>query len=161
MKIELCIFKGRIEQAAVRLHHRKNTCYENSSVEAAMNNERSAMLILDDRVPSQPQMYRVIPAIPRWRFTVVSLCATCVFLVGLAVRGQESRPVSGFLGDYSKLVPDAKNGDLLLYEKDRDAMKKYNKFIFDPITIYLLPEARDRGIVTETVSRPEGRSTSH
>jgi hypothetical protein len=76
-----------------------------------------------------------------------------VFLVGLAVRGQESRPVSGFLGDYSNLVPDAKNGDLLLYEKDRDAMKKYNKFIFDPITIYLLPEARDRGIDPDDLER--------
>jgi hypothetical protein len=118
-----------------------------------MNNERSAMLTHDDRVPPQPQMYRAIPAIPRWRFTLVSLCATGVFLVGLAVRGQESRPVSGFLGDYSNLVPDAKNGDLLLYEKDRDAMKKYNKFIFDPITIYLLPEARDRGIDPDDLER--------
>ena len=32
-------------------------------------------------------------------------------------------------------------------------MKKYNKFIFDPITIYLLPEARDRGIDADDLER--------
>ena len=64
-----------------------------------------------------------------------------------------SRPVSGFLGDYSSLAPDRKNGDLLLYEKDRSAMKKYNKFIVNPITIYLLPEARDRGIDADDLER--------
>ncbi len=32
-------------------------------------------------------------------------------------------------------------------------MRKYNKFIFEPITIYLLPEARDRGIDADDVDR--------
>jgi len=32
-------------------------------------------------------------------------------------------------------------------------MKKYNKFIFDPITIYLLAEARDRGIDPDDLER--------
>jgi len=65
----------------------------------------------------------------------------------------DSREVSGFLGDYSGLAPDPKNGDLLLYEKDRAAMKKYNKFIVDPVTIYLLPEAQDRGIDPDDLER--------
>jgi hypothetical protein len=64
-------------------------------------------------------------------------------LIGFTARAQDtakqqaaaSKEVSGFLGDYSGLAPDPKNGDLLLYEKDRDAMKKYNKFIFDPVTL--------------------------
>ena len=88
-----------------------------------------------------------------WRSILLSLFAVCAFIIGLTVRAQESRPVYGFLGDYSKLVPDAKNGDLLVYEKDPDVLKKYNKFIFDPITIYLLPEARDRGIDPDDLER--------
>jgi hypothetical protein len=118
-----------------------------------MRNELPATLILDNPVAPQTQNRFVIPATSNWRFALLSLFATCVFLVGLAVRGQESRPVSGFLGDYSKLVPDAKNGDLLVYEKDPNVLKKYNKFIFDPITIYLLPEARDRGIDPDDLER--------
>jgi hypothetical protein len=65
----------------------------------------------------------------------------------------DSREVSGFLGDYSGLAPDPRNGDLLLYEKDRAAMKKYNKFIVDPVTIYLLPEGQDRGIDPDDLER--------
>jgi hypothetical protein len=32
-------------------------------------------------------------------------------------------------------------------------MRKYDKFIFEPITIYLLPEARDRGIDADDLDR--------
>jgi hypothetical protein len=76
-----------------------------------------------------------------------------VLVISFTVRAQESRPVSGFLDDYSKLAPDPKNGDLLLYEKDRDALKKYNKFILNPVTIYLLPEAQNRGIDADDLER--------
>src|SRR5580700_5970701 len=65
----------------------------------------------------------------------------------------DSREVSGFLGDYSGLVPDAKNGDLLIYEKNASVLGKYNKFIFDPVTISLLPDARDRGIDPDDLER--------
>jgi hypothetical protein len=93
--------------------------------------------------------------------TLLSSLSIWVALIGFTARAQDSakqqtadsKKVSGFLGDYSGLAPDPKNGDLLLYEKDRDAMKKYNKFIFDPITIYLLPEARDRGIDPDDLER--------
>ena len=57
------------------------------------------------------------------------------------------------MGDYSSLVPDAKNGDLLLYEKDANVLKKYNKFMFDPVTIYLLPEAQARGFDPDDMER--------
>ncbi len=89
----------------------------------------------------------------------VVLWVGCV--VSFTVRAQDSakqqapdsREVSGFLGDYSALVPDAKNGDLLLYEKDMYVLRKYNKFIFDPVTIYLLPEAQARGIDPDDLER--------
>jgi hypothetical protein len=120
-------------------------------MEAAMSNERPATLNI--HVAPQPQNRRVIPATPHWQLGFVGLFAICVFIIAFTARAQESRPVSGFLGDYSKLVPDAKNGDLLVYEKDPNVLKKYNKFIFDPITIYLLPEARDRGIDPDDLER--------
>jgi len=65
----------------------------------------------------------------------------------------ESRQVSGFLGDYSGLYPDPKNGDLLIYQKSKDTLKNYRKFIIDPVTVYLLPEAQDRGIDPDDLDR--------
>jgi hypothetical protein len=126
-----------------------------------MQNESPAMLARNHHVAPQLQKRRMIRATPHFRFALLSLHAAGVLVAGFTVRAQEpakkeaadSRPVSGFLGDYSKLVPDAKNGDLLLYEKDANALKKYNKFIFDPITIYLLPQARDRGIDPDDLER--------
>jgi len=118
-----------------------------------MRSKRPAMLTLNDSVADQSQSHLLTPATGHWRFALLSLFATCLFLVALALRAQESRPVSGFLGDYSGLAPDPKNGDLLVYEKDPNVLKKYNKFIFDPVTIYLLPEARDRGIDPDDLER--------
>jgi Protein of unknown function (DUF3313) len=126
---------------------------ENSGEETAMQNKRPAMFTGNSGVAGQLWNRRGIRATPHWQFVLVSLLGTCVLVIGFTVRAQEAKPASGFLGDYSKLVPDAKNGDLLLYEKDRSALKKYNKFIFDPITIYLLPEARDRGIDPDDLDR--------
>jgi hypothetical protein len=126
---------------------------KNSSMETDMHNKRPAMFTGKSGVAGQLWNRRGICTTPHWQFVLVSLLATCILAVGFKVRAQEARPASGFLGDYSKLVPDAKNGDLLLYEKDASALKKYNKFIFDPITIYLLPEARDRGIDPDDLER--------
>ena len=84
----------------------------------------------------------------------LSLLTIAALIVGSVVRAQDSsntqQKSDPFLGDYSGLAPDAKNGDLLVYEKNPTVLKKYNKFIFDPITIYLLPEAQDRGM-TRTI----------
>ena len=104
---------------------------------------------------------RVAGATSLWKLTCLTVLTMCALLIGISVRAQDaakqqaadSREVSGFLGDYSGLVPDAKNGDLLLYEKDPNVLRKYNKFIFDPVTIYLLPEARDRGIDPDDLER--------
>jgi hypothetical protein len=118
-----------------------------------MPSKRPATLTLNDSVADQSQSRLLTPATGHWRFALLNLFAACLFLVAFTLRAQESRPVSGFLGDYSGLAPDPKNGDLLVYEKDPNVLKKYNKFIFDPITIYLLPEARDRGIDPDDLER--------
>ena len=119
-------------------------------------------------VVPEPQNCRVARATLLHRVGL-SLLTICALAVGLTVRAQDSSQqqtqdsaeqttpdsveASGFLGDYSQLTPDAKNGDLLLYEKDASAIKKYNKFIFDPVTIYLLPSAADRGLDPDDLER--------
>ena len=58
----------------------------------------------------------------------------------------QSHEVSGFLGDYAGLFPDQANGDLLLYVKERGILRNYDKFIVDPATVYLPPEAQGRAL---------------
>jgi hypothetical protein len=53
---------------------------------------------------------------------------------------------SGYLTDYTRLQPDSKNPDLLIYWKNKDILKTATKFIVDPVVIYLLPQADQRGI---------------
>jgi len=65
----------------------------------------------------------------------------------------EPKQFSGFLGDYSKLHPDPKNSELLVYTKNDDILKNYSKFMVDRVTIYLLPEAQNRGIDPEDLAR--------
>jgi hypothetical protein len=128
-----------------------------------MRNHQYTRIILQniERIAPQLQNCQVTRAISLSQWRGLSLLTICVLLIGLTVQAQDSakkqasdsREVSGFLGDYSALVPDPKNGDLLLYEKDVNVLRKYNKFIFDPVTIYLLPEARDRGIDADDLER--------
>src|SRR5580700_3063101 len=128
-----------------------------------MHNQQSKGIILQSNEPVAPQSQnsRMTPARRLSQLAFLSLLTICVFVIGFTVRAQDSakhqapdsREVYGFLGDYSSLVPDAKNGDLLLYEKDMYVLRKYNKFIFDPVTIYLLPEAQNRGIDPDDLER--------
>lgn len=115
------------------------------------------------RVAPRPQDRWAIHATRFSYVTFLSLLTICMLVIGFTVRAQDpssqqqaanGREVSGFLGDYSNLAPDPKNGDLLLYEKgDRSDMKRYNKFMIDPITIYLLPAAQSRGFNPDDMER--------
>lgn len=113
------------------------------------------------RVVPQPLHRQVTRARPFFYVAFLSLLTFCVLLIAFTLEAQDStkqtttvsRPVSGFLGDYSGLVPDPKNGDLLLYEKDKSLLARYNKFLLNPVTIYLLPEARNRGIDPDDLER--------
>src|SRR5580693_8417018 len=124
-----------------------------------MHNERATN---KGRLAPQPQDRRAVRPTRLPHFAFLGLLTICVLVIGFTVRAQDSsnqqqapdgREVSGFLGDYSSLVPDPKNGDLLLYEKDVNVLKKYNKFIFDPVTIYLLPDAQARGFDPDDMER--------
>ena len=93
------------------------------------------------------------------RFACLSLLAGLMLAVWVLAQTQEtqqdssSKKISGFLGDYSALSPDPKNGDLLIYKKSANALKGYHKFIIEPVTVYLLPEAQDRGIDPDDLDR--------
>jgi hypothetical protein len=137
-----------------------------------MGNQRFTRKMLTNNrgVAPHPQNRRVTRVTPLLRSGFLCLLTICVPVIGFTVRAQDSsnpqqsqasakqqapdsREVSGFLGDYSKLAPDPKNGDLLLYEKDSNVLKKYHKFIIDPITIYLLPEAQAQGFKADDMDR--------
>jgi hypothetical protein len=114
-----------------------------------------------ENVAPQPENCDVTRRTSLSQFVCTSLIAGSLLLIGFTTQAQdsskqqeaESKEVSGFLGDYSGLYPDPKNGDLLIYEKSKDALKNYRKFIIDPVTVYLLPEARDRGIDPDDLDR--------
>ena len=96
-----------------------------------------------------------------FRFVWLSLLASSALGLCVTASAQDSgtQPdtpssrVSGFLGDYSGLTPDPKNGDLLIYEKSANSIKGYRKFILEPVTVYLLPEAQNRGIDPDDLDR--------
>jgi hypothetical protein len=127
-----------------------------------MNDRRHfrTMLRIAENVAAQPLNCDVTRRTSLSQFLCMSLIAGSLLLVGFSSPQDSSKPqeaeskeVSGFLGDYSGLYPDPKNGDLLVYEKSKDALKNYRKFILDPVTVYLLPEARDRGIDADDLDR--------
>jgi hypothetical protein len=115
----------------------------------------------EENIPPQLRDCGVTPGISLSHCVYMSLIVGSLLLFGLTTQAQDSskpeeadsKEVSGFLGDYSGLYPDPKNGDLLVYEKNKDVLKNYRKFILDPVTVYLLPEARDRGIDPDDLDR--------
>lgn len=115
------------------------------------NHNRSRKMAKNmEQVIPEPQAYRDIRSKSASQFACLGLLFSALLLVGLAiqaqgplrVQAQETNPQSGFLGDYYlKLQPDPKNSDLLIYWKSDDALKNANKFILDPVLVYLPPEA--------------------
>ncbi|HUJ93802.1 MAG TPA: DUF3313 domain-containing protein [Terriglobales bacterium] len=128
-----------------------------------MPNQRASIAIPEKtkRIAPKPCIRRASGWLSATLFFGLGLLLTAMLLVNIAVRAQDSpaqqeRPskqVSGFLGDYSGLYPDPKNGDLLIYEKNKDVLKNYHKFLIEPVTVYLLPEAADRGIDPDDLDR--------
>jgi len=93
------------------------------------------------------------------QFACLSVLAGSLLLLGLVAKAhggaqdsaQEQAKIasqeSGFLGDYySKLQPDPKGSDLVIYWKAPDVLKDSSTFILDPVIVYLLPAAQHRGI---------------
>jgi Protein of unknown function (DUF3313) len=73
--------------------------------------------------------------------------------VSSANQDQSAVQGSGFLADYSKLQQDPHNSDLLIHWNDPGILKNSSKFILDPVVVYLLPEAQQRGIDPEDLAK--------
>src|SRR5580700_10297930 len=108
-----------------------------------------------EHVAPKPQNCPITRPMSRSRFIFLGALASLLLLMGLPTRAQDdlskkqnqilSRQ-SGFLTDYARLQPDPKNPDLLIYWKNKDILKTATKFMIDPVMIYLLPQAEQRGI---------------
>lgn len=72
-----------------------------------------------------------------------------IFLV-FGCGGSVKSTKSGFLGDYSEFKP-APEGEALVYLNPNKRIGDYNKLLFDPVTIYLHPDAKGKKIDPETL----------
>src|SRR5271155_2102654 len=123
-------------------------------MEANMHDQHPSKRIMRD-------VQRVTPGTPLSHFIFLSLLAISLLLLGLTAQAQDSAKQqekiaserSGFLGDYSKLQPDPKNPDLLIYWENPDVLKNSSKFILEPIIVYLLPKSAQRGIDPEDLAK--------
>jgi Protein of unknown function (DUF3313) len=115
-----------------------------------------------DHVAPKPQNCPITRRTSRSRFIFLGALASLLLLVGLPTRAQEDLSKkqnqilgrqSGFLTNYARLQPDPKNQDLLIYWKNKDVLKTTTKFIVDPVMIYLLPEAEQRGIDADDLDK--------
>jgi hypothetical protein len=109
----------------------------------------------------QPHYRRLIHGRSLPRLVCLGMLVSSLLIIGFKIQAQELskeqakevKHESGFLGDYySRLQPDPKNSDLLVYWKNEDVLTKSNKFILDPVIVYLLPEAQQRGIDPEQLA---------
>jgi hypothetical protein len=133
-------------------------------MEMNMQNQRRSRKMPQnrERVVPELQNFCAIRSKSVSQFVSLSLLFSALLLLGLAtqargpsrVQAQETNSQSGFLGDYYlKLQPDPKNSDLLIYWKSDDVLKNANKFILDPVLVYLLPEAQQRAIDPEQLAK--------
>jgi hypothetical protein len=127
-----------------------------------MHNQETSMRMQQENesVVSRRRKHKAIRSASRFAFLPLLFCSLLV--AGLSARGQDSpkyqdeiaKNKSGFLGDnYSKLQPDPKNDNLLVYWGNENALKSSNKFELVPVVVYLLPEAQQRGIDPEQLSK--------
>jgi Protein of unknown function (DUF3313) len=132
-------------------------------MEANMHDQHPSMKMTKDvqRVTSQPRNWLVAPGTLLLQLICLSFLSSSLLLIGLTVQAQGSAKQqdkissrqSGFLGDYSKLQPDPQDPDLLIYRESPDVLKNSSKFILDPVIVYLLPEAQQRGIDPEDLAK--------
>jgi len=68
-----------------------------------------------------------------------------LLLAGCMAGGMKDVEKTGFLGNYSQLTPGDGNQAALRYIKPGTDFKKYDAVMFDRVTVWLSPEAKDRG----------------
>ena len=53
---------------------------------------------------------------------------------------------SGFLGDYTEMVPSEKDDRILIYKSPTLALRDYKRFIVEPVVVYFHPDAKGGGV---------------
>ena len=111
---------------------------------------------------AQSRKLRVLGRTSLSQFAGLGLLAGSLLLVGVCAPAQEPTKhqeklydhESGFLGDsYSKLQPDPGDGDWLTYFKTKDVLKNSDTFLLEPVKVYLVPEAQQRGVEPEQLDK--------
>jgi hypothetical protein len=74
---------------------------------------------------------------------IVFVAVLCMlFVIGCASSGKTPKNFSGYLHDYSQLKPDPDYKGVLVWMLPDKDLKKFRRFIVDPVTVYLPPEVR-------------------
>ena len=111
---------------------------------------------------AQSRKLRVLGRTSLSQFAGLGLLAGSLLFVGVCAPAQEPTKhqeklydhESGFLGDsYSKLQPDPGDGDWLTYFKTKDVLKNSDTFLLEPVKVYLVPEAQQRGVEPEQLDK--------
>jgi Protein of unknown function (DUF3313) len=113
-----------------------------------------------ERFAIQSRKSRVSRTSP-WRLLWLSLLLSSLVSSDLTARAQDLSKKqnqllssqSGFLTNYARLQPDAKNPDLLIYMKNENDFKNATKFIIEPVEVYLLPEGDQRAIMVADLAQ--------
>ncbi len=78
----------------------------------------------------------------RQKTTLVSVIMCIALLAMLTTFSCVSKQInySGFLGDYSMLGPDAMDDGVAYWQDPNISLKKYKKFMIDPVTLFFPPD---------------------
>jgi hypothetical protein len=60
---------------------------------------------------------------------------------------------SGFLDNYSQLIPAPEAEGLFIYENPQKKLNQYDAFVLDPILVYFHPEAANHSVNPETLMK--------
>lgn len=72
--------------------------------------------------------------------------AGAMLLAMVACASAVSTESSGFLGDYSQLVPSPRVDGRMVYIKPGFSLGQYDKLLIDPVLVFFNPQAERRGI---------------
>ena len=75
---------------------------------------------------------------------LIFMCITLAFV--FTGCGSGPQPKTGFLSDYSKLQQSPDYDETMVYFNPALPLKNYNKFIVEPVKIFLSKKGKDRGV---------------
>ena len=88
-------------------------------------------------------------------------CKTLVMTLAIAAtltgcQEKQAREYSGFLSDYSRMEPIPAFDNAVGYKSPDDVLRKYDKFIVEPVTVKLAPDAGRQPLEPDKVAEVTG-----